>query len=218
MSRAPPKRQDTQAFPLIPCHDNVIRSGSVTKMVLSSTALKAHGCVWHGIVATGAPRLHLVEESATALLLVSCTHRCSGLPVSNRQKPGAGAGCARIFTAEASGAQRQLHAALDYLRPDDTLVVWNLDRLACSLCPRLDIVEALHRRQMGLRSLTAAIDTGTPGGTLVLSPPSVYTALVSLPMRSCEEDEDMAAITEHARGAALPRGTHCHAGRLDRPG
>ena len=98
-----------------------------------------------------------------------------------------GAGCARIFTAEASGAQRdrpQLHAALDYLRPDDTLVVWNLDRLACSLCPRLDIVEALHCRQMGLRSLTDAIDTSTPGGTLVLSPPSVYTALVPLPMLS----------------------------------
>ena len=135
-----------------------------------------------------AQRRHFLEDSATALLRVSCTHRCSGLPVSNRQKPGElGAGCARIFTAEASGAQRdrpQLHAALDYLRPDDTLVVWNLDRLACSLCPRLDIVEALHRRQMGLRSLTDAIDTSTPGGTLVLSPPSVYTALVPLPMLS----------------------------------
>ena len=56
--------------------------------------------------------------------------------------------------------------------------------LACSLRPRLDTVEALHRRQMGLRSLTDAIDTSTPGGTLVLSPPSVYTALVPLPMRS----------------------------------
>jgi DNA invertase Pin-like site-specific DNA recombinase len=80
------------------------------------------------------------------------------------------AGCERIFTEKASGAQRdrpQLHAALDYMRPDDTLVVWKLDRLARSLRQLLDTVEALHARQIGLRSLTEAIDTGTPGGTLV---------------------------------------------------
>jgi DNA invertase Pin-like site-specific DNA recombinase len=75
-----------------------------------------------------------------------------------------------IFTEKASGAQRdrpQLHAALDYMRADDTLVVWKLDRLARSLRQLLDTVEALHSRHIGLRSLTEAIDTGTPGGTLV---------------------------------------------------
>jgi DNA invertase Pin-like site-specific DNA recombinase len=80
------------------------------------------------------------------------------------------AGCARIYTEKASGAQRdrpQLQAALDYMRPDDTLVVWKLDRLARSLRQLLDTVEALHARQIGLRSLTEAIDTSTPGGTLV---------------------------------------------------
>ena len=80
------------------------------------------------------------------------------------------AGCARIYTEKASGAQRdrpQLQAALDYMRPDDTLVVWKLDRLARSLRQLLDTVEALHSRQIGLRSLTEAIDTSTPGGTLV---------------------------------------------------
>lgn len=79
-------------------------------------------------------------------------------------------GCERIFTEKASGAQRdrpQLHAALDYMRADDTLVVWKLDRLARSLRQLLDTVEALHSRHIGLRSLTEAIDTGTPGGTLV---------------------------------------------------
>jgi DNA invertase Pin-like site-specific DNA recombinase len=79
-------------------------------------------------------------------------------------------GCARIYTEHASGGQRdrpQLRAALDYLRAADTLVVWKLDRLARSLRQLLDTVEALHTRQIGLRSLTEAIDTGTPGGTLV---------------------------------------------------
>jgi DNA invertase Pin-like site-specific DNA recombinase len=80
------------------------------------------------------------------------------------------AGCAKIYTKKASGAQRdrpQLHAALDYLRAGDTLVVWKLDRLARSLRQLLDTVETLHSRQIGLHSLTEAIDTGTPGGTLV---------------------------------------------------
>ena len=80
------------------------------------------------------------------------------------------AGCERIYTEKASGAQRdrpQLQAALDYMRPDDTLVVWKLDPLARSLRQLLDTVEALHSRQIGLRSLTEAIDTSTPGGTLV---------------------------------------------------
>ena len=46
------------------------------------------------------------------------------------------AGCERIFTETASGAQRarpELTAALAYLRPGDTLVVWKLDRLARSM-------------------------------------------------------------------------------------
>jgi hypothetical protein len=53
--------------------------GSVTKRLLSSTASKAHGSSsWHGRACEFAHRLHLLEDSATALLLVSCTHRCSG--------------------------------------------------------------------------------------------------------------------------------------------
>ena len=46
------------------------------------------------------------------------------------------AGCKKIFTEKASGAERdrpELAAALDYARQGDTLVVWKLDRLARSL-------------------------------------------------------------------------------------
>src|SRR5215831_20612746 len=53
--------------------------GSVTKRLRSSTAAKVHGSAsWHGMTCECAHRLHLVEASATALLLVSCTHRGSG--------------------------------------------------------------------------------------------------------------------------------------------
>src|SRR4029453_923769 len=77
------------------------------------------------------------------------------------------AGCTRLYTEKASGAQRdrpQLQGALDYRRPDDPLGVWTPDRLARSLRQRLGTVEGLPRRQIGLRSLTEAIDTSTPGG------------------------------------------------------
>ena len=46
------------------------------------------------------------------------------------------AGCEKVFTEKASGAQRDrpdLAAALSYMRSGDSLVVWKLDRLARSL-------------------------------------------------------------------------------------
>ncbi|WNJ21618.1 recombinase family protein [Pontibacter sp. G13] len=80
------------------------------------------------------------------------------------------AGCGRIFEEQASGAQRdrpQLRAALDYLRPGDTLVVWKLDRLARSLKQLIETVEMLGEREIGFRSLTETIDTQSPGGKLI---------------------------------------------------
>jgi len=80
------------------------------------------------------------------------------------------AGCDKVFTEKASGAQRdrpQLQAALEYMRGQDTLVVWKLDRLARSLRQLIETVEALGDRGMGLRSLTESLDTTTSGGTLV---------------------------------------------------
>ena len=80
------------------------------------------------------------------------------------------AGCERIFTEKASGAQRErpeLKAALSYLRAGDTLVVWKLDRLARSMRQLIETVEDLQARRIELRSLTESIDTATPGGRLV---------------------------------------------------
>ncbi len=80
------------------------------------------------------------------------------------------AGCDKIFTEKASGAQRdrpQLQAALEYMRGQDTLVVWKLDRLARSLKQLIETVEGLGERGIGLRSLTESLDTTTSGGKLV---------------------------------------------------
>ena len=80
------------------------------------------------------------------------------------------AGCERVFMEKASGAQRdrpELKAALDYLRAGDTLVVWKLDRLARSVRQLVETAEDLAKREIGLRVLTQAIDTTSPGGRLV---------------------------------------------------
>ena len=82
----------------------------------------------------------------------------------------AGAGCVRVFTDTASGSKddrAQLRAALDYLRPGDTLVVWRLDRLGRSLPHLISTIADLDKRDVGFRSLTEAIDTTTSGGRLL---------------------------------------------------
>ena len=80
------------------------------------------------------------------------------------------AGCERLFEETASGSRvdrRQLQAALEFARPDDTIVVWKLDRLARSLSQLIQTVEALERRGVGILSLTETINSTTAGGKLI---------------------------------------------------
>ncbi|HEY0778485.1 MAG TPA: recombinase family protein, partial [Gemmatirosa sp.] len=80
------------------------------------------------------------------------------------------AGCGRTFSDVVSGAVEEragLAAALDYVRPGDTLVVWRLDRLGRTLRHLIAQVNALDASGVGFRFLTEAIDTTTSGGKLV---------------------------------------------------
>jgi DNA invertase Pin-like site-specific DNA recombinase len=110
------------------------------------------------------------------------------------------AGCERVFTEKASGAQRerpQLQAALAYMRAGDTLVVWKLDRLARSLKQLIETVESLGERNIGLRSLTEAIDTTTSGGRLVFH---LFASLAEFE-RSIIRDRTLAGLAAaRARG------------------
>lgn len=80
------------------------------------------------------------------------------------------AGCKRIFEDRASGAKTNrvgLAQALAYVRDEDVLVVWKLDRLGRSLTHLIETVTTLESRGVGFKSLTEAMDSTTPGGRLI---------------------------------------------------
>ena len=76
-------------------------------------------------------------------------------------------GCELIFEDKMSGrtAERPgLKKLLKRLSPEDTLVVWKLDRLGRSMRNLVILVEELKQRSVNFRSLTDSIDTSTPMG------------------------------------------------------
>lgn len=85
----------------------------------------------------------------------------------------ADAGCQKVFEEKVSGAKRnreQLNALIDYIREDDTLVVYKLDRLARSTKDLLDIVEKLKEKGAGIRSLSEPwLDTTSPAGKMIMT-------------------------------------------------
>jgi DNA invertase Pin-like site-specific DNA recombinase len=77
------------------------------------------------------------------------------------------AGCKKIFDDKISGSRAErpgLNKVLEMLREDDTLVVWKLDRLGRSVKNLVNLVGELHKQGAQFKSLTDAIDTGTPSG------------------------------------------------------
>jgi DNA invertase Pin-like site-specific DNA recombinase len=111
------------------------------------------------------------------------------------------AGCKRVFVEKASGAMRErpeLAAALEFIRKDDTLVVWKLDRLARSLKQLIETVEDLQERRIGFKSLTEAIDTTTSGGRLVFH---IFAALAEFERLVIRERTLAGLAAAKARGA-----------------
>jgi DNA invertase Pin-like site-specific DNA recombinase len=80
------------------------------------------------------------------------------------------AGCSNIFADIAGGGKTKhkgLDKALSTLRPDDTLVVWKLDRLGSSIKELLATMTFLAEQGIGFKSLTDNIDTTIRGGQQV---------------------------------------------------
>jgi len=110
------------------------------------------------------------------------------------------AGCQHLFIDRASGALTQrpeLDAALTYLRPGDTLVVWRLDRLGRSLRHLLQVVADLGDRAVAFRSLHENIDTTTATGRLCLH---IFAALAEFERDLIRERTQAGLAAARARG------------------
>lgn len=101
------------------------------------------------------------------------------------------AGCNRILveTAPGTGERPELAHLLDLLRPDDTVVVWRLDRLGRSLKGLIERVDELQDRGVALRSLRETIDTSSAGAVsfFTYSPPWPSSSETSC---ECEQPRD----------------------------
>jgi len=110
------------------------------------------------------------------------------------------AGCGQIFTDTLSGASTDrpgLAQALAYVRAEDMLVVWRLDRLGRSLKHLIEVVTELEQRQIGFCSLTERIDTTTPGGKLIFH---VFGALAEFERDLIRERTQAGLAAARARG------------------
>ena len=77
------------------------------------------------------------------------------------------AGCQKIFEDKVSGKRTDrpgLTKAFEMVRVGETLVVWKLDRLGLWVKQLVDLVGELRKQGTQFKSLTDAIDTGTPSG------------------------------------------------------
>jgi DNA invertase Pin-like site-specific DNA recombinase len=78
------------------------------------------------------------------------------------------AGCDVIRSEKVSGTntkdREELRILLDFIRPDDELVVTRIDRLARSVLDLQKIAHELEQKNVSLRATEQPIDTSTPAG------------------------------------------------------
>lgn len=109
-------------------------------------------------------------------------------------------GCSKIFTDTISGAtteRKGLEEALAFLREEDTLVVWRLDRLGRSLRHLIDTITVLCTRNIGFKSVTEQIDTTTSGGRLIFH---IFGALAEFERDIIRERTQAGLTAARARG------------------
>jgi len=82
------------------------------------------------------------------------------------------AGCEKIFEEKKSGKagtkRPEFDAALAYLRPEDILVVWKLDRFGRSLVEMMRTIDKLRTDGVKFQSLTESLDSETAQGRFFL--------------------------------------------------
>src|SRR5215467_1959908 len=106
-----------------------------------------------------------------------------------------------IFVDKISGAKAArpgLDACLQELKQGDTLVVWRLDRLGRSLRHLIDLVDELHGRHVGLKSLNdGGLDTTTANGKLIFN---IFASLAEFERQLIQERTRAGLTAARARG------------------
>ncbi|MBM9839266.1 recombinase family protein [Rhodococcus hoagii] len=91
------------------------------------------------------------------------------------------AGAERIFTdhgvSGSTSSRAELDECLDHLRKGDVLAVWKLDRLGRNTRHVLEVVEQLHHRGVGFRSLTEGLTTEGAMGRAMLTIMAAFAQL-----------------------------------------
>ena len=113
------------------------------------------------------------------------------------------AGCLKknVHTDKASGVKSDrpgLEKCLASLKPNDTLLVWRLDRLGRSMQHLVKVVGDLKERGIGFKSICdGAIDTTTASGELIFN---VFSALAQFEHRLIQERTRAGLSAARARG------------------
>ena len=132
--------------------------------------------------------------------------RSDGTQVLDLQKDAlinAGVSHGDIYSDTISGVKDErpgLDACVKALRPQDTLVVWKLDRLGRSLKHLVNTIHSLADRKIELKVLTghgADINTTTPGGKLIFG---VFAALAEFERELIRERTVAGLAAARSRG------------------
>ena len=110
------------------------------------------------------------------------------------------AGCEKIYTDKVGGTTTEragLDDLLSYIRPEDVLVVWRLDRLGRTLKKLILMIEELANRDIAFMSLRESIDTTTSGGRLIFH---VFGALAEFEREIISERTKAGLQAAKARG------------------
>lgn len=97
---------------------------------------------------------------------VSTTDQCLDSQIDKLKEYG----CDKIFTDVVSGSKsirKGLTEMLEYMRKDDVVIVFRLDRLGRSLKDLIDIINIFKDKGVHFKSISENIDTATSTGNLI---------------------------------------------------
>ena len=116
-------------------------------------------------------------------------------------------GCQKIFTDKASGSNSErpgLAECLAYLRPDDVLVVLDLDRLGRLAKDLIILIDDLASKDIGFKAINSPMDTTTPTGRAFLQIQAAFAEMERNIIRQ-RVQEGLAAARARGRKGGRPR-------------